>query len=110
MTAAATRRCSIKRIERELLLARRNLRRLQQKQRLHRNGQHHRTVLTILLHHPDSRRLIAMRTNYVSLRCMQITGMQLGHFVKMHPPTLTNPKCMGVQQGRKALQQCQQND
>ncbi len=97
MTAAATRWCNIKRIERELLLARRNLRRLQQKQRLHRVGQYNRAVLTILLHHPDSRRFIAMRASYVSLCCMQITGMQLGHFVKMHPPTLTNPKCMGVQ-------------
>jgi hypothetical protein len=79
-------------------------------QRLSRIGKRHRAVLAILLRHAYGLRFISMRAKCLGMGCIQATRMQLDYIIKVYPTTMANPKGMGMQQGREALQQRQQND
>lgn len=109
MFATGTGRGSIMRMERKWLLAESNRRRLQQYW-LSYAGKQYRAILTVLLRHADGRRLIAMCAENGCIARIETTGVQLGYVVKVYTSIMPAPKRMGVQQGRKALQQRQQDD
>jgi hypothetical protein len=109
MAAAATGRGNAWQEKRKILVAGINSGKLR-RQRLSTFGEDKRGILTILLGYADGRRLITMNRKRLNIERTEVVCMQTGRIVQMHPGTLLYTESMGVQQGRKALQQRQQYD